>query len=658
MSDVKELALQVKITGLSNEEVEASKLVIQIKNLNTELKTLEKVMTKAIPSSTQIAQHAALTKEIGDQKDRLKELNKIVDSAPDSLNRMRASLIQLKDQYANGSAELREKLVPQISKLNTEVSKAEQAIGVHSRGVGSYTQSIKAAALQLFSFLTPITAVTLVINQLKEAFAQTEQGVRTFSQVGAIVRTFFYDLVQGKNLWSVKDLFKDLILSASDATKLDDFRKKQRAWNIEEKTQEIAIEQLTLQATNLQQGSVEQLAKLKLAEELEDIVIKERTDHLKTYIGILNDLLVITPNNTKLLDELNAKQLELLSVQDDKSLRTASKIATLSEKKDKKDLIDLTDAQIEKERALTVVKQEAMHQNMQQRFVDNPFVWTVSDQVASVNYSDKVKENVAKINNIIDKANKGLADRMWQEAQKELQIEKEKQDAKLEIYKNSVDLLNNTLSIFGKSKLIQASELIADKAFAIARIIVNTEQANAAMTAWGAAFSIPTFGGSVALAQAINIKNRISEGISIAAVVAAVAAGLVGINAGKAHGGYTRPGGKYEPAGIVHAGEWVATQEMVKSPVTGPVISALERQRMSFGGSGIMNRMNHFGYAQGGYVGTQPTALPAGSFNMDEFREIINAINGRVDRLHVIQNVNELNKAQNEIRVIQETNKI
>jgi len=82
MSDVKELALQVKITGLSNEEVEASKLVIQLKNLNAELKTLEKGMTKAIPSSAQIAQHAALTKEIGDQKDRLKELNKIVDSAP------------------------------------------------------------------------------------------------------------------------------------------------------------------------------------------------------------------------------------------------------------------------------------------------------------------------------------------------------------------------------------------------------------------------------------------------------------------------------------------------------------------------------------------------------------------------------------------------
>lgn len=46
-----------------------------------------------------------------------------------------------------------------------------------------------------------------------------------------------------------------------------------------------------------------------------------------------------------------------------------------------------------------------------------------------------------------------------------------------------------------------------------------------------------------------------------------------------AEGGYTPTGGKYEPAGIVHKGEWVANQEMVVSPVTGPMIEALEQYR-------------------------------------------------------------------------------
>ncbi|HNX38691.1 MAG TPA: hypothetical protein PL124_11300 [Candidatus Cloacimonadota bacterium] len=56
-------------------------------------------------------------------------------------------------------------------------------------------------------------------------------------------------------------------------------------------------------------------------------------------------------------------------------------------------------------------------------------------------------------------------------------------------------------------------------------------------------------------------------------------------------GGYTGPGGKYEPRGIVHAGEWVANADMVASPVTGPIIRALEQYR-----SGGVK-----GYADGGY---------------------------------------------------------
>jgi hypothetical protein len=45
---------------------------------------------------------------------------------------------------------------------------------------------------------------------------------------------------------------------------------------------------------------------------------------------------------------------------------------------------------------------------------------------------------------------------------------------------------------------------------------------------------------------------------------------------GYAEGGFTKKGGKYEPAGIVHAGEWVASQELLASPVARPLIDALD----------------------------------------------------------------------------------
>lgn len=45
---------------------------------------------------------------------------------------------------------------------------------------------------------------------------------------------------------------------------------------------------------------------------------------------------------------------------------------------------------------------------------------------------------------------------------------------------------------------------------------------------------------------------------------------------GYAEGGFTRKGGKYEPAGIVHAGEWVASQKLLANPVARPLIEALD----------------------------------------------------------------------------------
>ena len=71
------------------------------------------------------------------------------------------------------------------------------------------------------------------------------------------------------------------------------------------------------------------------------------------------------------------------------------------------------------------------------------------------------------------------------------------------------------------------------------------------------------------------------------AAAAAVAAGMVQVAAirkqqkaseaqGYSEGGFTGKGKKDEVAGVVHKGEWVASQQLVNSPVTRPMIDALE----------------------------------------------------------------------------------
>lgn len=46
---------------------------------------------------------------------------------------------------------------------------------------------------------------------------------------------------------------------------------------------------------------------------------------------------------------------------------------------------------------------------------------------------------------------------------------------------------------------------------------------------------------------------------------------------GYAAGGYTKPGSKYQPAGVVHAGEWVASQELLANPTAAATIAQLDQ---------------------------------------------------------------------------------
>ena len=72
-----------------------------------------------------------------------------------------------------------------------------------------------------------------------------------------------------------------------------------------------------------------------------------------------------------------------------------------------------------------------------------------------------------------------------------------------------------------------------------------------------------------------------------AAAAVALAAGMIQIAAlkkqqqaaeaqGYAEGGYTKKGSKYEPAGIVHAGEWVASQKLLADPTAKAMIDRLD----------------------------------------------------------------------------------
>jgi lambda family phage tail tape measure protein len=125
-------------------------------------------------------------------------------------------------------------------------------------------------------------------------------------------------------------------------------------------------------------------------------------------------------------------------------------------------------------------------------------------------------------------------------------------------------------------------------------------------------FSFSDFANSV-IKDLIKIELQMQMSRALSMVIGAIGSAIGGAFSGQvagdasaltvnrgmgysgfAEGGYTGMGGKYEPAGVVHRGEYVLNADATK--------------RL---GVGFLDRLNK-GYANGGYVGSAPSAMGGG----------------------------------------------
>ena len=101
-------------------------------------------------------------------------------------------------------------------------------------------------------------------------------------------------------------------------------------------------------------------------------------------------------------------------------------------------------------------------------------------------------------------------------------------------------------------------------------------------------------------------------------------------------GGFTEPGDKYDPRGIVHAGEFVANQESVNNPQIRPVLDALDMaQRQGTASTLTADKLTRSmrtsnSYSEGGYVTGRSTA---GSTSTSTNDELIRRQIAAIDRL-------------------------
>ncbi len=122
-----------------------------------------------------------------------------------------------------------------------------------------------------------------------------------------------------------------------------------------------------------------------------------------------------------------------------------------------------------------------------------------------------------------------------------------------------------------EKELAKAKNEANRKMFAMQVIQAVAQTATNAIAAYGSAAAIPIVGFIMApIAAAMAVA---AGAIQIAAIKKQQQASEA---QGYAEGGFTPEGDKLQPVGVVHAGEWVASQKLTHNPQTRPLLEALD----------------------------------------------------------------------------------
>ena len=267
---------------------------------------------------------------------------------------------------------------------------------------------------------------------------------------------------------------------------------------------------------------------------------------------------------------------------------------------------------------------EEDNKNFMQKFNQSAQEWLESD------VGKAVTKSVEAISSAMSSLFSQLRSLMQAEMEIEVAAVEKKYDREIEAAQGNAYMTKQL-----EKKKQQEVKKIKDEAnrkmYAMEVMQAIAQTASAAINAYASAAAIPLVGYIIA---------------PIAAAMA-VAAGMVQVAAikkqqqqsaseGYSEGGFTKPGRVDEVAGVVHAGEWVASQKLLASPVARPLIEALD----------YAQRTNTIGSLKQADVSRSITA-PAAIANMQpqiiiqenaELRETIKQLKERLDEPFVTVN--------------------
>lgn len=534
-----------------------------------------------------------------------------------------------------------------IGNYKSALDGVHPALGKVGEGLEAGSKGFMAMARSALAFIaTPIGAIlaglVAVFTLLKSALSQNDDLMDKFenitSAVGVVLEVVvarvgklgeaLIALAQGNFTEAINktsEAFSGLADEIENAVRqqqlfLDasrDLEDDQRALNIQIARTENEIKRLVVAAKNrnLTFSEQEDLLRKALALEEQNVKAKEdiaRRDLLVTARRLRADK-EFQQQSSETFDQYIQRLLDSGKLAGDERDKIAEKVIALEQARGSslafQEKVENQLTAIQEKRAAALEKQnEALREQAAQeravRRAQNIADTTVDDPLVG---AFQTRANL--IEDINDKMNKDLAKR-----NKEFQDEEAKRveaaaarDILVERQKVSI-IGGLTASLANLAQ--QDSE--AHKVLATANALINTYLAATAALASGSEIN-PVFGIISAAAAVVNGLNSVAR--------------INGIEF--AEGGYTGPGGKHEPAGIVHKDEYVVPKRVMHSQESKPHITALENMRLR-------------GYADGGLV-TSSISAP-----INQQMELANIVKGIPPG---VLDVSEVTKVQRRIAI-------
>jgi hypothetical protein len=279
-------------------------------------------------STEQFRKEQELKKAIQDRTKAVKDSIKSEGAEEGSLIKLKQKLSELRQEYDKAGKAARDKLSPEIRKVTDEITKAEKAVGVHSRGVGNYKNSIMSAGKELLGFLGVAGGGVVILAKLKDAFLDTEAGVDVFKRGQTAIKAFFNSIVTG----NIQMAGTNAAAAFEISKQYSEIRKGDRQDLIDIARMEVEIQKLRLDASKAGLSEVETLRLINIASEKEDELIKFRIKDKQDELDVIKQLIPFMLDNTALLDRQSQLQAEIVSLEGDKSLRIAREKASLEER--------------------------------------------------------------------------------------------------------------------------------------------------------------------------------------------------------------------------------------------------------------------------------------------------------------------------------------